>query len=195
MNLSLISHSLLHAAPTLYFPQWLVLAKLFPILLPLSTLLPLLEGILAPLCLAGVWDTMHVMQCPLRLCIKAALFPDHTIQNGLPASLSQCTTLCPRSMYHNLYYIFIGVFTFQLSWKCCKLHEGKNRICYVNHCPSEMKAYRARATGSYRLGKGELSSSMAPILRELEAWGRDTLGASLRVPSVKAHRAVCSRWE
>lgn len=40
------------------------------------------------------------------------------------------------------------------------------------------------------LGKAELSSHTAPILRELEAWGHDMLSASLRVPSVKALRSV-----
>lgn len=73
----------LYAAPPLYFLQWLILAKIFLILAPVSIAFPLLEGLLAPLCLADIW-ACHARwifrgQCLLELYIEAALFPDHTV--------------------------------------------------------------------------------------------------------------------
>lgn len=130
---SLISHPVLHAAPALYFPQGLVLAKLFPVLLPLISVPPpgRLFGSTLP---GGIWDAMHIMQCLLRLCTQAALFHYHPAQNGLSASQSQSTTLFPHSMYHNLYSIHISVFTFSLSGEGGKFHEGRNHIWHDNHC-------------------------------------------------------------
>lgn len=128
----------LYAAPPLYFLQWFVLAKKFPSLEPVSMPSPLLEGFWPHSAWLTSGDAMHTVlpMCNVPWnCIRrqpSCLTTQSKL--GFQLLILRALFVFPHSIYHNLLH------TYLISSVNCKLREGGDHVCHVNHCVSGLES-------------------------------------------------------